>query len=707
MANTILKNGIVIPEKGINSWYEELANNYTLIDNHLGDADKHLNQEEKNKIDTLSNVASTGDYNDLNNKPTIPSKVSELINDVNFISGVSWEEIDSKPLVYTPDTHTHVVSDITDLNIPTKTSDLDNDCDYTTTSYVDTKVANLVSSAPETLDTLNELASALGNDPNFATTIASQIGNKANSSDVYTKQETDTLLSNKASTVDLATVATTGSYNDLTNKPTIPTVNNATLTIQKNGTTVKTFTANSSANVTCNIEVPTKVSQLTNDSGFIVDVSGKADKATTLSGYGITDAYTKTQVDNKISGLVNSAPETLDTLNELANALGNDPNFATTVATQIGTKANNSDVVHKRGNETIAGSKTFTGRMFLKSSTFERGNLPSNNIIEDREFELLDKNNKRIFSIMNYYFTDGNGKSVMYAYNPNTTNYNNLIGISFDFDNVNSQKSFTPNVNDEYNLGTPKLKWKNAYATAFHGNLVGNADSATKATQDSDGNQINTTYSKNGHTHDDRYYTETEVNNLLNGKANDADVVHKGGDETISGIKNFNNVVLGEQDGVIRIGGNGEGALFCTLAYNGRIYNISKQFVPTTNNEYNLGTTSNKWKTLNGINPGALSFPSNNRIDILSTLQSGGYTAPSNGYVIAIKDVKTECASTFGIRNETIGIEDRRITERVFFIVVMVPVKTGEKVIISDDWNSIGGANVTYSASFYPCSGNV
>lgn len=35
--------------------------------------------------------------------------------------------------------------------------------------------------------------------------------------------------------------------------PTIPTVNNATLTIQKNGTTVQTFTANASSNVTCNI----------------------------------------------------------------------------------------------------------------------------------------------------------------------------------------------------------------------------------------------------------------------------------------------------------------------------------------------------------------------------------------------------------------------------------------------------------------------
>lgn len=36
----------------------------------------------------------------------------------------------------------------------------------------------------------------------------------------------------------------------------IPTVNNATLTIKKNGTTINTFTANSNTNVTCDIEVP-------------------------------------------------------------------------------------------------------------------------------------------------------------------------------------------------------------------------------------------------------------------------------------------------------------------------------------------------------------------------------------------------------------------------------------------------------------------
>lgn len=53
---------------------------------------------------------------------------------------------------------------------------------------------------------------------------------------------------------------------------------------------------------------------------------------------------TEVYVENKVASIVNSAPETLDTLNELATALGNDPNFATTVANQIGTKASNDYV---------------------------------------------------------------------------------------------------------------------------------------------------------------------------------------------------------------------------------------------------------------------------------------------------------------------------------------------------------------------------
>lgn len=53
----------------------------------------------------------------------------------------------------------------------------------------------------------------------------------------------------------------------------------------------------------------------------------------------IKDTYsTKEYVTQKISEIVNSAPEALDTLKELAAALNNDSNFATTIITQLGTK---------------------------------------------------------------------------------------------------------------------------------------------------------------------------------------------------------------------------------------------------------------------------------------------------------------------------------------------------------------------------------
>lgn len=79
-------------------------------------------------------------------------------------------------------------------------------------------------------------------------------------------------------------VTDTSSDAFIKNKPTIPTVNNGTLTIQKNGTNVATFSANQSGNATANITVPTKVSDLTNDSGFkTVDTNTTYDLAATKS----------------------------------------------------------------------------------------------------------------------------------------------------------------------------------------------------------------------------------------------------------------------------------------------------------------------------------------------------------------------------------------------------------------------------------------
>lgn len=86
--------------------------------------------------------------------------------------------------------------------------------------------------------------------------------------------------------VTLHKIAKTGTYGDLIGKPTIPTVNNATLTIQKNGTNVQTFTANASSNVTANITVNELPTVTSSDNGkVLMVVNGAWSTVTPVSIY--------------------------------------------------------------------------------------------------------------------------------------------------------------------------------------------------------------------------------------------------------------------------------------------------------------------------------------------------------------------------------------------------------------------------------------
>lgn len=96
-----------------------------------------------------------------------------------------------------------------------------------------------------------ENTSDLNNDSEFIT--SSDLPDMDN---YYDKTETDNLLNDKVDISSLAAVATSGAYADLSGQPTIPAAaNNGQLTIQKNGTTIGTFTADSAVNKTVNIKV--------------------------------------------------------------------------------------------------------------------------------------------------------------------------------------------------------------------------------------------------------------------------------------------------------------------------------------------------------------------------------------------------------------------------------------------------------------------
>lgn len=104
---------------------------------------------------TLSDVAFSGDYNDLLNKP-----------DLTVYPTYAYV------YSYVADTMSHI--------------DLDG---YATESYVMGKVNELIDGAPAALDTLNELAAAINDDASFASTVTTALGNKANAADVYSKTD--------------------------------------------------------------------------------------------------------------------------------------------------------------------------------------------------------------------------------------------------------------------------------------------------------------------------------------------------------------------------------------------------------------------------------------------------------------------------------------------------------------------------------------
>jgi cell division septum initiation protein DivIVA len=115
---------------------------------------------------------------------------------------------------------------------------------YITPSAVDTKIAALVNSAPDKLNTLDELAAALGDDPNFATTITGLIGDKASNASV-------TAVSNKVTTLEgyfesgvAKSAKTANSATTATNLASAPslTASGNNITVTAGGKTSSAFT---------------------------------------------------------------------------------------------------------------------------------------------------------------------------------------------------------------------------------------------------------------------------------------------------------------------------------------------------------------------------------------------------------------------------------------------------------------------------------
>ena len=199
------------------------------------------------------------------------------------------------------------------------------------TAAVSAAVAALIAGSPGALDTLDELAAAFGDDANFAATMTTALAGKQ-------------ATSAKGQANGYASLDGSGVVPDAQVPAAI--ARDAEVTSAVGVETARALAAEALA-------IP--LTQRGAASGVAtLDAGSKIPDAQ------IPDAITRdSELSAAIAALVNSAPGTLDTLAELATALGNDPNLATTLTAAIAAKV--SDTAYNAGTwdgvTTVAPSK--------------------------------------------------------------------------------------------------------------------------------------------------------------------------------------------------------------------------------------------------------------------------------------------------------------------------------------------------------------
>ena len=265
---------------------------------------------------SLATVAHTGSYTDLLNQPsipTVPTLVSAFTNDAGYQTAANVAtaiagKADTSALapVAISGSYTDLINKPATVTVPTVVSAFTNDATYQTAAQVSSAIQAVVGAAPSALSTLAAIDAALASDESAAAALTTLVSTKAtladlatvattgaysdligvpaavvvptvvsaftNDSGYQTAAQVSTAIAGKTDTSSLAPVATSGSYNDLTSKPTIPTV-------------------------------PTVVSAFSNDAGY----QTAASVASALAPYALTSSLAPYALTSALSSYATTA----------------------------------------------------------------------------------------------------------------------------------------------------------------------------------------------------------------------------------------------------------------------------------------------------------------------------------------------------------------------------------------------------------------
>ncbi|WP_076720530.1 tail fiber protein [Salmonella enterica] len=193
-------------------------------------------------------------------------------------------------------------------------------------AFVYAAINALINGAPGTMDTLKEIAAAINNDPKFSETINNALALKAPlASPVFTGTPTAPTASQGTNSTQIANTA-------FVKEAITALINGAPGTLDTLKEIAAAINNDPNFSTTINNALALKAPLAS------PALTGVPTAPTAAQGTNNTQIATTAYVRAAISALVGSSPEALDTLNELAAALGNDPNFATTMTNALAGK---------------------------------------------------------------------------------------------------------------------------------------------------------------------------------------------------------------------------------------------------------------------------------------------------------------------------------------------------------------------------------
>lgn len=332
------------------------ANLDTAISNHKDEVNgltKDISDEANTRLagDTALQVNIDKEVADRKNADTLlENKIAQEISDrttaIQAIESKKVDKVDGKVLSS---------NDFTDIllmklngiaehaNYITKVSELLNDSGFQTEAEVEAAIQKIIGSAPGVLDTLEEIAKALGDDPNFATTITQKLNELTTKIETETEKrvEGDTALDTKLTTLSTTlnkTVEDLRTYVTETRTELLARANNQDALINQN-----------SANIQRNLELIQGIQN--NNSGSYLEV--KALLETEIAARKAEDIRLEAKIDKNSTDLATEAEERKAADKALQDALDAEEAARTAADAALGVRIDTEIAERKAADKTL------------------------------------------------------------------------------------------------------------------------------------------------------------------------------------------------------------------------------------------------------------------------------------------------------------------------------------------------------------------